>query len=71
MTKLNSDKAPQSGKGSDAARLSQSPLSLRRGDADPTDIDPSPVQTNAGERHDYDNTMEPSAPISEGGKEAT
>jgi hypothetical protein len=71
MTDLNSDTAPKSGKGSDAARLSDSPLAIRRGNADPTDIDPSPVQTSAGEFHYDDNTMQPSAPISESGKEAT
>jgi hypothetical protein len=48
MTKLNSDTAPESGKGSDADRLSMSPQSIRRGGGDPTDIDPSPVQTNVG-----------------------
>jgi hypothetical protein len=32
---MASDDTPKSGKGSDAARLSQSPLSLRRGGADP------------------------------------
>jgi hypothetical protein len=44
---------PQSGKGTNSDRLSDSPLSIRRGNADPTDIDPSEVQTNAGE-FDYD-----------------
>jgi hypothetical protein len=44
---------PKSGGGSNADRLSQSPQSIRRGDADPTDVDPSPVQTNTGE-FDYD-----------------
>jgi hypothetical protein len=48
MTKLNSDTAPKSGKGTDADRLSMSPQSIRRGGADYTDVDPSPVQTNVG-----------------------
>jgi hypothetical protein len=34
MTKLGNDTAPESGKGTDADRLSESPLSIRRGDAD-------------------------------------
>jgi hypothetical protein len=42
------DTAPKSGGGSDSDRLSDSPLAIRRGDADPSDIDPSPVQTNTG-----------------------
>jgi hypothetical protein len=49
MTKLNSDTAPESGKGTDADRLSMSPQSLRRGGADYTDVDPDPVQKNAGQ----------------------
>ena len=43
------DSVPKSGKGSEASRLSDSALAIRRGDADPTGIDPSPVQTNAGQ----------------------
>jgi hypothetical protein len=71
LTDLNADSYPESGKGSDADRLSQSPLSLRRGGADPTDIDDTPVTLGFSERHDYDHYFEPTAPISESGKEAT
>ena len=39
MTKLDSETAPESGKGSDADRLSQSPQAIRHGNADPSDID--------------------------------
>jgi hypothetical protein len=46
---------------------SGSPLSARRGNADPTDVDPSPVQTNTG-MFDFDkNTLQPSGPIEPGG----
>ena len=46
---------------------SDSPLATHRGNADPTDIDPSPVQTNTG-MFDYDtNTLQPSGPIEPGG----
>jgi hypothetical protein len=65
------DSVPQSGKGSDSARLSQSPLSLRRGGADPTDVDDSPLNLDFSERHDYDHYFEPTAPLAEKGKEAT
>jgi hypothetical protein len=70
LTDLNADSYPESGKGSDADRLSQSPLSLRRGGADPTDINDAPLNLDFGERHDYENTLRPSAPISESGAEA-
>ena len=40
MTKLNSDTAPEYGKGTDADRLSQSPQEIRRGSAEYTDIGP-------------------------------
>jgi hypothetical protein len=65
------DSVPKSGKGSEASRLSDSPLAIRRGNADPTDIDPSELNLDFGPRGDYENTMEPSAPISEKGKEAS
>jgi len=42
---------------------SDSPLATRRGNADPVDVDPSPVQTNAGELHHYNNTVEPRPPV--------
>jgi hypothetical protein len=48
---------PSSGKGTDTDRLSDSPLSIRRGDADPTDIDPSEVQTNTGDFQFDANTL--------------
>jgi hypothetical protein len=53
MTKLNSDTAPESGKGTDTDRLSMSPQSLRRGGADYTDVSDGAVTTNAGQ-FDYD-----------------
>jgi hypothetical protein len=66
------DNVPQSGKGSDAARTAgASPLSLRRGNADPTDVDDSPLNLDFGPRGDYENTLKPTAPLSEGGKEAS
>jgi hypothetical protein len=49
MTKLDSDTAPESGKGADADRLSMSPQSLRRGGADPTNVSQGEVTKNAGE----------------------
>jgi hypothetical protein len=60
------DSTPKSGKGSEAARLSDSPLAIRRGNADPTDIDDSPLNLGFSERHDYENTMEPKPPIEPG-----
>jgi len=57
MTKLNSDTAPESGEGTDADRLSQSPQAIRHGNADPTDIDPSPMHTNTGEFNYDKNTL--------------
>jgi hypothetical protein len=62
---------PQSGKGSNTARLSDSPLSLRRGGADPTDIDDTPLNLDFSERNDDDYYFEPTAPLAEKGKEAT
>jgi len=62
---------PKSGKGSEASRLSDSPLAIRRGNADPTDVDDTPLTLGFSERHDYENTMEPSAPLAEKGKEAS
>lgn len=47
------DTAPKSGRGSESDRLSQSPLEIRRGSADPTDIGAGEVQTTAGD-FDYD-----------------
>jgi hypothetical protein len=49
MTKLGNDTAPKSGGGSDSDRLSDSPQSIRRGDADPTDIGAGEVTKNAGQ----------------------
>jgi hypothetical protein len=63
---MASNDTPKSGKGSDMERLSQSPQSprsLRRGGADPTDISEGEVQLGFSERHDYENTMKPSPPI--------
>jgi hypothetical protein len=59
MTKLDSDTAPQSGKGSDQQRLSQSPQSLRRGGADPTDISEGTVTKDAGQRNYDANPRQP------------
>jgi len=58
VSKLENDTAPKSGRGSEADRLSQSPLSIRRGDADPTDIGAGEVQTDAGELN-YDKNRLP------------
>ena len=58
---------PKSGRGSESDRLSDSPLSIRRGGADPTDVHPDLVQTNTGQFHDYDNQMKPTPPIEEMG----
>jgi hypothetical protein len=63
MTKLNSDSAPKSGSGSNEARLSESPLTLRRGGADPTDVNDAPLNLDFGPRGDYENTMKPQPPI--------
>jgi hypothetical protein len=63
MASKSSDKVSQSGKGSDAARLSQSPLSIRRGGADPTDIDDTPLNLDFGERNYDENTLQPKGPI--------
>jgi hypothetical protein len=53
------DAAPKSGRGSDSDRLSQSPLSIRRGDADPVNIGAGEVQTNTGEFNYDRNDLEP------------
>jgi hypothetical protein len=63
MTELNSDIAPKSGKGSDTDRLSQSPQSIRRGGAEYADVDPSLVQTNAGQFNYDRNTVESKGPV--------
>jgi hypothetical protein len=63
MTKLNSDTAPKTGAGTDTDRSSDSPLSIRRGDADSTDIDPSPVQTSAGQFNYDKNAVESLGPV--------
>jgi hypothetical protein len=60
---LNSDNAPESGTGSDADRLSMSPLSLRNGGADPTDIGQGPLNLDFGPRGYDDNPREPSGPV--------
>jgi hypothetical protein len=65
------DSVPKSGKGSEASRLSESPLAIRRGNADPTNVDDTPLTLGFGELHDYENKMQPSAPLSEKGKEAS
>jgi hypothetical protein len=57
MTKLNSDTAPESGKGSDSDRLSQSPQAIRHGNADVFDLGAGEVQTNAGEFNYDKNTL--------------
>jgi hypothetical protein len=57
MTKLNSDIAPKSGPGTDTDRLSMSPQSIRRGGSDYDDVDPGPVQTNAGSVPPDKNTL--------------
>jgi hypothetical protein len=46
---MANDTEAKSGRGSDSDRLSQSPLSIRRGGADPTDIGAGEVQTNTGD----------------------
>jgi hypothetical protein len=61
------DSVPKSGKGSEASRLSDSRLAIRRGNTDPTDIDDTPLTLGFSERHDYENTLKPSAPIAETG----
>jgi hypothetical protein len=71
MAKKDPDSIPQSGKGTNADRGSKSPLEIRRGSADPTDVDDSKLNLDFGERHDYDYYFEPTAPISGSGKEAT
>jgi hypothetical protein len=60
---LTSDVAPESGSGSDADRLSMSPLSIRRGGADPDNVDEDPVQMGMG-MFDYDsNPRQPTPPL--------
>jgi hypothetical protein len=41
---------------------SDSPLASRRGNADPLDIDDTPLTLGFSERHDYDNTLQPVPP---------
>jgi hypothetical protein len=57
MTDLNADTAPTSGKGSDADRLSQSPLEIRRGGAEYADIGEGAVTKNAGDLQYDKNTL--------------
>jgi hypothetical protein len=65
MTKLNADTAPKSGGGTDSDRLSDSPLSIRNSNADPSDIGAGEVQTDAGnlnyDRNDLPTGVEPPA----------
>jgi hypothetical protein len=63
MTQLNSDTAPESGKGTDTDRLSMSPLSIRNSGADYTDIHSGSVQTNAGQLNYDKNTVESLGPV--------
>jgi hypothetical protein len=58
---------PQSGKGTNADRGSKSPLEIRRGSGDPSDVDDTPLNLEFSERHDYDYYFEPTPPISETG----
>jgi hypothetical protein len=41
---------------------SDSPLATRRGNADPVDVDDTPLNLGFSELHDYDNTLEPHGP---------
>jgi hypothetical protein len=59
--------APKSGAGSNADRISQSPLSIRRGGADPTEVDDSPLNLDFSERGYDDNPRQPLPPIEPGG----
>jgi hypothetical protein len=49
MTKLDSNTAPKSGAGADTDRLSDSRLSIRRGNADPVDIGAGEATKDAGQ----------------------
>jgi hypothetical protein len=53
MTKLDPTMPPESGKGSDADRLSQSPQAIRHGNQDTFDLGPGEVTKDAGNL-DYD-----------------
>jgi hypothetical protein len=53
--------------GSSADRLSHSPQSIRRGGANRTDVDPSPVQTNTGQFNYDHNPRQSLPPIEPGG----
>jgi hypothetical protein len=46
---------------------SGSRLSARRGNADPTDIDDTPLNLDFGPQGNYENTLEPKPPIEETG----
>jgi hypothetical protein len=61
---LKPDKAPTSGRSSGD---SGSPLSGRRGNADPVDVRPDPVRTNTGDFGYDDNPRQPLPPIEPGG----
>jgi hypothetical protein len=63
----SNDNVSESGKGSDASRLSDSPLAIRRGNADPTDVNDAPLNLDFGPRGDYENTLQPKPPIEETG----
>jgi hypothetical protein len=64
MTDLKNDTAPTSGRSSGD---SGSPLSARRGNADPTDIHPDPVTAKTGDFGYYENPRQPLPPIEPGG----
>jgi hypothetical protein len=54
------DSTPKSGRGSEQDRLSQSPLEIRRGSADPTDVNDAPLNLDFGERNYDANELKPS-----------
>jgi hypothetical protein len=63
MAKKDSDSISQSGKGSNSARLSDSPLAIRRGNADPTDVDETPLTLGFSEGNYDANPVTPKGPI--------
>jgi hypothetical protein len=57
VTDLGKDNAPESGKCTDADRVSESPRSISRGGAEYVDINPDPVQTSTGQFNYDKNTL--------------
>ena len=61
---MTAPRSPVEDRAKHAARIT---AGNRRGNADPTEVDDTPLTLGFSERHDYENTVKPSPPIEEMG----